>query len=71
MEKNADALELTGYVRNLVSGKEIEVYAEGSKDSLNILLEHLQAGPPRAVVEKVDVTWGDARGEYKRFGVRY
>jgi len=71
VERHADALGLTGYVRNLASGRQVEVYAEGSKSDLDILIEHLYIGPPRAIVEKVDITWSEAKGGYTRFGVKY
>ena len=52
------ALELclTGWVRNLPSGT-VEVYAEGSRDSLDKLIKLCQKGPPSANVSRCDLDW--------------
>ena len=66
----ARAPGLTGYVRNLASG-EVEVRAEGEKQKLEELLNHLKNGPPRAVVDRVDVEWSEYSGLFSYFEVRY
>jgi acylphosphatase len=66
----AIALGLTGYVRNLHDGT-VEAVAEGSTEALESLLGQLRMGPPPARVDRVDVQWGDHRGEFVRFEVRY
>ncbi len=71
VERHAGALGLTGYVKNLPGGREVEVYAEGDKEKLEELLDLLNTGPPRAVVERVDVRWSDYRGDFSRFGVMF
>jgi len=71
VERNAGALGLTGYVKNLPGGREVEVYAEGDKEKLEELLDRLNAGPPRAVVERVDARWSEYKGNFSRFGVRF
>jgi acylphosphatase len=68
--RQAWALSLTGYVRNLPDGA-VEVVVEGPQDELQQLLEQVKAGPSGAHVEKVDLHWGDSRGEFDRFEVRY
>lgn len=68
--RQAWALGLTGYVRNLRDGT-VEVVAEGSQDTLQQLLEQIKVGPSRAWVDKVDFHWGDHSGEFDRFEVRY
>jgi acylphosphatase len=67
----AGSLGLTGYVRNLPGGRAVEVMAEGERAGLEQLLEILRAGPPRAAVESVSVTWGDPGGEFTNFKIRY
>ena len=64
-------LGLSGYVRNLPDGRSLEVVAEGKREVLEQLLEHLQQGPRTARVKAVDVKWGPASGRYSRFGVAY
>ncbi|MEE8470908.1 MAG: acylphosphatase [Dehalococcoidia bacterium] len=71
VERHASRLELTGYVRNLLGGRELEVRAEGKKENLDELLDYLGSGPPRAKVERVDVEWSDYGGRFGHFGVRY
>ncbi len=71
VERHARALELTGYVRNLPGGRDVEVLAEGAKKNLDELLKCLKEGPPRAKVDCVDVSWVEYSGRFDRFGVRY
>jgi acylphosphatase len=69
--RRAESLALTGYVRNLANGRSVEVIAEGSRESLDLLVTHLLEGPGGAVVQSCDKTWGTASGAYHDFGVRY
>jgi acylphosphatase len=71
VEEHAEALGLSGYVRNLSGGRSLEVCAEGEKEKLEELLNHLKVGPPRSRVERVDVQWSEYSGLYSRFGVNY
>jgi acylphosphatase len=66
----AVALGLTGYVRNLPDDT-VETVAEGAREALESLLAQLRVGPPSARVDRVDVEWGDHRGEFVRFEVRF
>lgn len=66
----AKRLGLTGYVRNLPSGCEIEVRAEGNRKGLEELLPFLELGPPEARVEKVEVCWADYTGTFLNFEIR-
>ncbi len=68
--RQAWALGLTGYVRNVPDGT-VEVVAEGPQDVLQQLVGHIKVGPSGARVEKVDLHWGDHRSEFDRFEVRY
>jgi acylphosphatase len=51
--KQAKALDITGWVRNLPDGK-VEVFACGNAAQLERLQEWLWQGPPAAKVEQVD-----------------
>lgn len=64
------ALELgaQGWVRNGDDGT-VLVHAEGSPESLNQLVEFLQAGPPRARVASVEVEQVAVEG-HERFAIR-
>lgn len=67
--RQADALELTGWVMNADDERAVELVAEGSPDSLDELERRLQRGPSGATVESVDARRGPASGEFDRFGI--
>lgn len=67
----ANALGLTGYVRNLYQSGEVEVQAEGERYKLEELLQSLHQGPSGARVEKVEASWRDYRGDFSGFSVKY
>ena len=67
----AEALGLKGYVKNLSGGTAVEVWAEGEKTKLGELLDHLNIGPSRARVERVDVKWSDYTGRFSDFQLDY
>jgi acylphosphatase len=65
----AQALGITGWVRNLPSG-EVEIVAEGRRDHLKMLSAWAQIGPPGARVEDATEEWEDFRNEFSSFRVR-
>jgi len=67
----AEALGLKGYVKNLSGGAAVEVRAEGEKTKLGELLNHLETGPSRAKVERVDVKWAEYTGRFNDFQLNY
>lgn len=70
-QRNAAALRLTGWVKNLADG-DVELVAEGSAEGLWALLEEVQEGPPAAAVTGVSILEAKAAaGEFKSFDVRY
>jgi acylphosphatase len=71
VERHATALHLTGYVRNLPGGNEVEVRAEGTRADVAELIDRLRTGSPRARVDRVDVSWSEYSGLFNGFGVRY
>ena len=66
-EHRARRLRLTGYVRNLEDYSSVEVIAEGPREKLEQLVEHLHDGPRMSLVNAVDVEWRAPTGEYKDF----
>ena len=64
-------LGLRGYVRNLPDMRSVEVVAEGERDALEQLLDHLREGPRGARVDGLDVTWGEPARRHTTFGVAY
>ena len=68
--KQARALKLTGYARNLVDRCKVEVVAEGPDARLDQLVEALHKGPWIARVERVLIDRSPARGDHSGFEIR-
>ena len=69
--RKARELGLTGYVCNLPDWNAVEVLAEGERNKLERLIDHLKVGPPGARVEKVETNWSEYTGSYNDFSIRY
>jgi len=69
--RHAQALGLTGHVRNLPDHRTVEVVAEGPREALDTLLVQLRRGPHAARIDAVDTTWGPALGGLGSFDVRF
>ena len=67
VSRKASELGLAGYVRNLPSGQDIEVRAEGDRGKLERLVDYLKVGPSGARVEMVTTNWSGYSGRYSRF----
>jgi len=65
----AQRLKLKGWVRNADNG-DVEVWAEGPQEALDLLLAWLHRGPSYSRVDSVDKTDVAPRG-YKDFVVEY
>jgi acylphosphatase len=59
-------LGVTGWVRNRTDGR-VEIVAEGPLPTLEALAEEVARGPRAARVERVDVEWTPATGEFSGF----
>jgi acylphosphatase len=68
-ETKALSLGITGFVSNLPDGT-IEIFAEGSSKKLEILVEFLRTGPPRARVEEIIIEWSIYSGHYSGFSIK-
>jgi acylphosphatase len=65
-------LGLLGYVKNVRDDhRAVEVVAEGPREALERLIERLWEGPRSARVDRVDLQWRRATGEFADFGMRY
>jgi acylphosphatase len=53
--KAANECQVTGWVMNRQSGKEVEGEAQGDEESINKFLDMVRQGPKDAVVEGVEV----------------
>ena len=67
-QRHAERLGLSGYVRNLPSGK-VEVVAEGPRKDVEALLGLISVGPPAARVDNVETDWSAYTGNYRDFSI--
>ncbi|MGD0671481.1 MAG: acylphosphatase [Candidatus Binatus sp.] len=65
----AKDLALAGWVRNIPSG-EVEIVAEGSRESLQMLVAWAHLGTSSAHVTEVREDWLDFTGEFTEFRIR-
>jgi acylphosphatase len=64
--RRAQALDLTGWVRNRSDGG-VEVEAEGSRHALELLIEQVREGPANARVSHLTSTWSEGSPQHPRF----
>jgi len=69
-KKQANSLNLKGFVRNLGDGR-VEVVAQGPKPDLERLAEWLHQGPDSASVKSVEVFWEKPEKEFDKFGLKF
>lgn len=69
-QREAASLNLTGWVRNRWDGT-VETVAEGPRSAIERFERYLHRGPMAAEVERVDVTYSAATGEFSGFHIRY
>jgi len=68
--RRAEALGITGFVRNLYDGT-VEVEAAGKRSMLEELIRDLRVGPRSAHVTNLKIEWKKpAGGAFPRFEVR-
>ena len=67
-KEQAQKLGLTGWVRNTFDGN-VEAYAEGLKEDLEIWLTHLHRGPGSALVTNIKKEYSTAQGKFRNFQV--
>lgn len=69
-EETAKQLGVTGWVRNLRDGR-VEVVAEGGEEALQRFLEQIRTGPMCNFIQRAEVLWNNATGEFSEFEIRY
>ena len=69
--REAMALGLGGWVANETDGS-VRCLAVGDRTSLETFAERLRAGPPAAIVDRVDLSWRPAgsAASYPTFSIR-
>ncbi len=65
----AQRSQLNGWVRNL-EYDQVEIVAEGPREALEKLAAQVKIGPTGGRVDKVEMDWETANGEYSGFTVR-
>ena len=68
-QREAAALGLSGWVRNLPNGR-VEFVAEGATSDVDALILWSEAGPPAARVDRVDISEEGLTGHMGPFEVR-
>jgi len=66
----AAEVRVVGWVRNLRDGR-VELVAEGSRTAVQVLLTQVRRGPRGGRVDQVEEAWGQATGEFRRFGLEH
>ncbi len=68
--EQAQALNLTGWVRNGDDGRTVEVVAEGAEGALRELEAALKHGPGAARVDELRSDWSDVLEGHTKFELR-
>ncbi|MBI5560159.1 MAG: acylphosphatase [Deltaproteobacteria bacterium] len=61
---------VTGWVRNNHDGT-VEAIFEGKEETVKKMVGWCKKGPPAAMVEDVDIRWGEFKDEFPGFTIRY
>ncbi len=66
--RNAQALNLSGYAKNLINGN-VEVLLEGDDNNVDEMISILKQGPSRSIVNSIELDYSDFKGEYIGFSI--
>jgi acylphosphatase len=64
----ANGFEVTGAVRNLADGR-VELVAEGLKEEILAFLEAIRESGMDHFIEDEDLSWSEARNEFRGFEI--
>jgi acylphosphatase len=64
----AQALGVTGWVRNLMDGR-VEAVFEGEEHAVKTLVNYCRSGPSAARVDYLDVSYGPCKSEFPNFKI--
>ncbi len=67
-KKNAEALNLKGYAKNMPDGS-VEILVQGDMASIESLISWCRKGSPSAKVEKVETSWQKASAQTENFKI--
>lgn len=66
----AESLGINGWVRNCANG-DVEVEAEGTRQTMEVFARRLHEGPTLAKVRNVHITWTNRPARFRFFTVEY
>jgi len=69
-QRQAQELDLTGWVRNLWDGR-VEAIFEGDEKAVKNAVAWCHQGPPSARVDDIDVKYESPSGEFKGFRITW
>jgi len=69
VKEQAQALGLTGWVRNAPDGR-VEAIFSGEKEKIEEMIEKCRQGPPLARVEEIEVSWSKPKEFFPSFEIR-
>jgi acylphosphatase len=64
----ANRFGLTGWIRNTRDG-DVDIWAEGPRENLDLFFNRLRQGPPRARVDSVELEEKNPTGAYIVFSI--
>ena len=67
--RQAQALGLNGFVRNLYDGS-VEIEAEGDRSAVESLIAEVKVGPRSAHVGDLRITWKEPEHTFESFHIR-
>ncbi len=67
--RNAKALGLKGYTKNLFTGEVVTV-VEGNRAMIEELSNKIKIGPSNASVRKHNIIWYEPKNEFENFEIR-
>lgn len=67
--RQAESLDVTGWVMNAADERSVELVAEGAAAALDELERRIRTGPSGARVDQVEARRSPASGEFERFEI--
>ncbi len=68
--RKANELGINGYVRNLKDG-DVEILAQGTRDSIDKLIEYVKNNPGSSFVTNLEVTWEEPETYFSSFQIKF
>ncbi len=68
VKKNADVLNINGWVKNNID-RTVEAVVEGEEEIINQLIDKIKIGSPLSKVKNVKVNWQPCLNKYNSFKI--